>query len=620
MPTLPSLSPPLPRATSDGGVLSISLLTERSGGWSKSLHSFDRLGSAVCGLGDLNNDGSPDLAAAAPDYNISRGVVYVAFLNASGYAHNVVELGDGFALDMYDFFGSGVADLGDLDGDGITDIAVGALGDDGSAGPDTGAVYFIFLLENGTAKPGYFKLSNETTTIGGGVPLDACSEFGHSVAFLGHVDGDSNISVAVGAPGANAVYVLSLVVETVKASTSRRSLGSAGHENRVLEGAEVLDGSAVHVPSLALVRMRKIVLPEQEQQHGALFGTAVSLILGNDGSPALAVGAPGVNASSTTGGVYIFSLTEELSLIETISAPVPVTNGLFGQSLALGADWDGNGIRDLVVGSPGVQGGALYILFRGTNNYKMIFASNVGDLASVGFGQSVALVGLVNDDLVPDIAAGVPSLTVGNLTNAGGVIIAQLTPFQYPYMPPQLPSLREPKHPPTLPPPSALPLPGVPIPPLPPVPPTPPNPPLAVAVAAVRTPFEASLSISGLALALIIISSLLCLAAMYYACLLRRRPSRVCANFANEVVFITCMPFEFWKWLHSPIMRMQLGLTKIEFYKPSAVEAAIAGRDIRKVPPQGVTSNGLIPMPELPARSNDGIFASILDSDDSLRV
>src|SRR5262245_44006863 len=57
-------------------------------------------------------------------------------------------------LDNLDLFGDGVASLGDLDGDGIGDIAVGAsLDDDGPVGAvDRGAVYLLFLNADGTVK------------------------------------------------------------------------------------------------------------------------------------------------------------------------------------------------------------------------------------------------------------------------------------------------------------------------------------------------------------------------------------------------------------------------------------------------------------------------------------
>ncbi|MCH8851931.1 MAG: FG-GAP repeat protein, partial [Planctomycetes bacterium] len=54
-------------------------------------------------------------------------------------------------LDNSDIFGSSVASLGDLDGDGVGDLAVGATGDD-DGGPPHGAVWVLFLNTDGTVK------------------------------------------------------------------------------------------------------------------------------------------------------------------------------------------------------------------------------------------------------------------------------------------------------------------------------------------------------------------------------------------------------------------------------------------------------------------------------------
>ena len=55
------------------------------------------------------------------------------------------------ALDENDFFGVGVASLGDLDGDGVVDLAVGAYFDD-DGGLNRGAVWILFLYADGTVK------------------------------------------------------------------------------------------------------------------------------------------------------------------------------------------------------------------------------------------------------------------------------------------------------------------------------------------------------------------------------------------------------------------------------------------------------------------------------------
>ena len=54
-------------------------------------------------------------------------------------------------LDDGDTFGRSTITLGDLDGDGINELAIGAYKDD-DGGKDRGAVYILFLNEDGTVK------------------------------------------------------------------------------------------------------------------------------------------------------------------------------------------------------------------------------------------------------------------------------------------------------------------------------------------------------------------------------------------------------------------------------------------------------------------------------------
>ena len=60
--------------------------------------------------------------------------MHVLLLNANGTVKSSVKIASGTnggpTLANYDAFGSSVASLGDLNGDGVTDLAVGAIGDD----------------------------------------------------------------------------------------------------------------------------------------------------------------------------------------------------------------------------------------------------------------------------------------------------------------------------------------------------------------------------------------------------------------------------------------------------------------------------------------------------------
>jgi hypothetical protein len=100
----------------------------------------------------------------------------------------ISDLEGGFTgvLSNRDQFGSSVTSIGDLDGDGVVDLAVGAIGDN-DGGRDTGAVWVLCMNTNGTVKT-HQKISN---TEGGftGV-LSNRDQFGSSVTSIGDLDGE----------------------------------------------------------------------------------------------------------------------------------------------------------------------------------------------------------------------------------------------------------------------------------------------------------------------------------------------------------------------------------------------------------------------------------------------
>ncbi|MCH7720800.1 MAG: FG-GAP repeat protein, partial [Planctomycetes bacterium] len=188
-----------------GWILSHQKISDTAGGFTGILDDGDVLGWAVGSLGDLDGDGVIDLAVGAPrddDGGNGRGAVYILFLNADGTVKAEQKISDtegGFngRLDDVDAFGTSVASLGDLDADGVGDLAVGAyLDDDG--GNDRGAVWVLFLNTDGTVKS-HQKISD---TEGGftGI-LDDSDVLGFSVASLGDLDGDGVADLAVGAFG-----------------------------------------------------------------------------------------------------------------------------------------------------------------------------------------------------------------------------------------------------------------------------------------------------------------------------------------------------------------------------------------------------------------------------------
>jgi hypothetical protein len=189
----------------DGTVKAQQKIGNWSGGFWTLLPEDVYFGNALSGIGDHDGDGIPDLAAAAAWYPSGlgggpywRGAVWVLLLNANGTVKAQTEIAENFGgftgvLHDYDLFGHGVASIGDLDGDGVGDLAV-ASQHDPDGGPFTGAVWTLFLHADGTVKS-HQKISQTSGNFSGVIHRD--NHFGTSVA-AGDVDGDGATDVLVG--------------------------------------------------------------------------------------------------------------------------------------------------------------------------------------------------------------------------------------------------------------------------------------------------------------------------------------------------------------------------------------------------------------------------------------
>jgi len=175
------------------------------GGFPGQLGGQGRFGMALAPLGDLDGDGVADLAVGAPwtnDGGAQRGAVWILFLASDGEVREATRISDtkgGFTgvLKEIDRFGRALAPLGDLDGDGVMDLAVGAFRDhDGGHGK--GAVWILFLCRDGTVK-GHQKISDVAGGFDGVLADDEL--LGTSLAALGDLDGDGVVDLAAGAPG-----------------------------------------------------------------------------------------------------------------------------------------------------------------------------------------------------------------------------------------------------------------------------------------------------------------------------------------------------------------------------------------------------------------------------------
>ena len=161
---------------------------------------YDYFGNSVDSLGDLNNDGVPDLVVGRVGYdqpNFNGGAIEIVFLDISGNIQDsmlIAENTNGMGTTSKSF-GSSVARINDLDGDDINDIAVGCTGhDDGDT--DNGAVYILFMNANGTVKSNTIISQSSLHSISLGYKY----HFGSSVRMIPDLNGDNIDDLIVGAP------------------------------------------------------------------------------------------------------------------------------------------------------------------------------------------------------------------------------------------------------------------------------------------------------------------------------------------------------------------------------------------------------------------------------------
>jgi hypothetical protein len=378
----------------------------------------DRFGSSVAVIGDLEADGVVDLVAGAPGDGIiinDRGAVWILFMNRDGtldLEQKISARSGNFngTLRLGDAFGSAVTGIGDLNGDQILDIAVGAPGDD-DGGIDRGAVWILFLNQDGTVQDDA-KISATDGNFGG--TLDDGDRFGSALAVLGDLDGDGVADLAVGAPGddddsidTGAVWILFM-----------NSNGTVRTEQKISFDSGSLD---------ALLR------------SGDAFGSAIANIddLNRDTITDIAVGAPGDDDGGVdAGAAWVLFLAadgrvidqQKLSSLEGDFEGAIRAGDEFGAALANAGDLDLDGISELLVGAPGdddggTDSGAVWLLFPGRDgkvNGIQKLSSLEGQLGAAlasgdRFGSAVAGIGNLDSNRASDLVVGAPFADVGGI-------------------------------------------------------------------------------------------------------------------------------------------------------------------------------------------------------------
>ncbi len=307
-------------------------------------------GNRVASAGDVNGDGYADLAVGDSN-ELGVGSVYVYLGGASGLAPAPVELvdPDDAGLD----FGASLTSAGDINGDGYTDLVVGAIG----TALRAGRAYVYFGSADGLATVPAVTLVDPTGEIN--------NDFGYSLASA-DVNGDGRSDLVVGA--------------------SSSLIGASGHAYVYLGGP---DGLATD-PATTLT--------------APISTLAVSIAnagdVNGDGYADLVVSA--YDASS----VYVY--LGSASGIGTTPATTLIGQDVgFGFSFASAGDVNGDGYSDLVIDDPYTANftGTVYLFFGGATGVSASPATTLPGFGSEGFfGSTLGSAGDVNGDGYSDLA------------------------------------------------------------------------------------------------------------------------------------------------------------------------------------------------------------------------
>jgi hypothetical protein len=374
----------------------------------------DFLGTSTDSAGDMNGDGLADMLIGANQNDAGgadAGAVYVVFGKAGGAAVDLdtVAAGTGGGFKIYgesagDWAGWFAAAHGDMNGDGLWDVVVGARG---NGADDTGAAYVVF----GKASTAPVNLDDVANGIGGFkiVGENAFDNAGNWVSAVSDVNGDGRTDLLVGAP------------------FNAAGGGSSGAAYVVFGKG---DGTTVNLANVAAGIGGFKIIGENGSDQAGWTVSRLSDING-DGRADLLVGAYGNDAGGTDSGAAYVVFGKASGTAVNLDDVAAGTGGfkIIGENAAdqlslwalsdLG-DVNGDGRPDILVGGTqndtvGTSSGAAYVVFgkttgtavnlddvaNGIGGFKII-AENGGDQ----LGVSASNLGDINGDGLADLLVG----------------------------------------------------------------------------------------------------------------------------------------------------------------------------------------------------------------------
>ncbi len=416
----------------EGSEVDLDTITAGIGGFAiTGQAAYDMSGISVSSAGDVNGDGLADLIVGAPGNSaggIHSGRSYVLFGKPGG---SLVDLNSiaagtgGFAITGQvadDMSGFSVSSAGDVNGDGLADLIVGAYGND-AGGIYSGRSYVVFGKTGGAA----VDLDNIAAGTGGfAITGQAAGDnSGRSVSATGDVNGDGLADLIVGAYNKD--------VGGTDAGWSYVVFGKAS-------------GSPVNLNSIAAGTGGFAIMGQAAYNDSGLSVSSAGDVNG-DGLADLIVGAPANDAGGTDSGrsYVVFGKTGgaavDLNNIATGTGGFAITGQAAsdnsGWSVSTAGDVNGDGLADLIVGAyfndaGDEYAGRCYVVFGKTDGAEVDLnpiAAGIGGFAITGqaaydrSGASVSSAGDVNGDGLTDLIVGAYGNDAGGTDSGRSYVI-----------------------------------------------------------------------------------------------------------------------------------------------------------------------------------------------------
>ena len=410
-------------------------------------------GYSVASAGDVNGDGYSDVIVGAVLYDSvfnNEGAAYVYLGSSSGLSTTAAWVGLGNQADAW--YGVSVASAGDVNGDGYSDVIVGVNGY--TNGESYEGVAFLYLGSTSGLS---------TTPIWTGESNQPSSSYGVSVASAGDVNGDGYSDVIVGAnkydagqldEGAAYVYLGSasgLSTTSVWMSESNQnsaffgySVASAGDVNgdgysdviigaRDYDNGETAEGAAFLYLGSASGLSTTAAWMSESNQANAWYGTSVASAgdVNGDGYGDVIVGAYLYDNPDVDEGIaYVYlGSASGLSTTPTWKGEGNQLSAYYGRTVASAGDVNGDGYGDIIVGAyqydnPETNEGAAFVYFGSASGLSST-PSWIADINQVNalFGYAVASAGDVNGDGYSDVIVGAYGYDKGLLSDVGAAYV-----------------------------------------------------------------------------------------------------------------------------------------------------------------------------------------------------